>query len=182
MVFIILLVGFSMPNVTIPDSRANVQGWVMTDKRAHQALWRLGKKSPSAVLIVHFLSSRMNRGTNAVVISLDAISKLMGLSKKTVQNSVKALETGKFIQILKTGKSNVYVLNHQVAWQGSRGARFASFGAELVISEQEQKYTVEEIMVMGSELIPIPVLQPNEQLLVGNEQIDPPDQQEMELP
>jgi hypothetical protein len=173
-----------MPNVTIPDGRGQQQGWVMSDKRAHQAMWKFGVQpgNSTAIIVLHFLTARLHRGTNAVVMSFSAIAKTMNLTDKTIQTAIKKLAEAKFIQILKTGKSNVYVINHQVAWQGARGSRFAAFGAELMVHESEQTVSVDQLIEESKTLQSVPIMEFGERILVGNESIEPPDQQEMELP
>ncbi len=114
--------------------------------------------------------------------SLDALVGITGLSKRTVQNSIKALSDARFIQILKSGKSNVYIINSQVAWQGPRGHRFAVFNAEIMVSEGEQDLPVDDLIDQGKKLESVPIFDQGERALVGNEQIDPPDQGELDLP
>lgn len=173
-----------MPNITLPDGRGQQQGWLMSDKKAHQAMWQFGVKpgNSTALVVLHFMTARLHRGTNAVVMSSEAISKIMNLNDKTIRTAIQKLAEAKFIQILKSGRSNVYVINHQVAWQGSRGARFAAFGAELVIHEAEQTKPVDELIEDAKTMQTVPIMDFGERILVGNEPIDPPDQQEMELP
>lgn len=155
----------------------------MSDKKAHQAMWQFGVQSGNgtALVVLHFLTARLHRGTNAVVISFDAIAKTMNITDRTVKTAIKKLAEAKFIQILKSGSSNVYVINHQVAWQGSRGARFAAFGAELLVHEAEQNTSVDELIAEAKTLKTVPIMEFGERLLVGNEPIDPPDQGEMDL-
>ena len=173
-----------MPNITLPDGRGQQQGWLMSDKKAHQAMWQFGVKpgNGTAIVVLHFLTARLHRGTNAVVMSFDAIAKTMNLTDKTIKTAIKKLAEAKFIQILKTGKSNVYVINHQVAWQGPRGARFAAFGAELMVHEAEQDMPVDQLIEDAKNLQTVPIMEFGERILVGNEPIDPPDQQELHLP
>jgi hypothetical protein len=171
-----------MTNVAISDGRGQQQGWLMSDKKAHQAMWMLGVKHPTSLAVLHFLTSRMHRGANAVVISHEAIAATMNLTKKTIITAIARLAEGKFVQVLKSGKSNVYVINHQVAWQGHRGARFAAFGAELMVHEAEQTKPVDELIEDSKILQSVPIMDFGERLLVSNEPIDPPDQQEMTLP
>lgn len=172
-----------MPNVTIPDGRGQQQGWLMSDKKAHQAMWQFGVKpgNSTALVVLHFMTARLNRGTNAVVMSSEAIAKIMNLNDKTIRTAIQKLAEAKFIQILKSGRSNIYVINHQVAWQGNRGARFAAFGAELIIHEAEQAIPVDQLIEDAKALQTVAIMDFGERLLVGNESIDPPDQQEMEL-
>jgi hypothetical protein len=174
-------------NATIinPDevhSRGAVQGWVQTDKKAHQEMARLAVKFPLAIAIIHFLSSRMHRGTNAVMISPDAMAQWLGISKSSVIRSINVLKEQNYIQVLKSGKSAIYVINNQVAWQGKRGYRFATFGAQVMIHESEQTEPVDTLIKNAKKLKPVPVPLYNERVFVTNEEIPPPDQKEMDLP
>ena len=76
--------------------------------------------------------------------------------------------------------ATVYIVNSRVAWQGNRGERYAYFGADIMAieSEQDKSTTIDDTTPLKR----VPYLVEGERLLVGNEPIDPPDQQEMELP
>ena len=106
----------------------------------------------------------------------------MGIADRTAKNAIAALADARFIQILKSGKSNVYIINSQVAWQGERGARFAAFNSEIILAEQEQVESVDKLIEDARGLIQVPQLEPGERFLVGNEDGPPPDQQELHLP
>lgn len=172
-------------NVTLPDgedARGNVQGWLQVEKKAHRAMALFGAKNGTALAVLHLLTGRLNRGTNAVIMSHEAIASALGITSRTARDSTKKLEAAKFVQVLKSGTSNVYVINSRVAWQGVRGMRHASFNADLVVVEQEQDRPVDELIEESKSLQHVPILDFNERLLVGNEDLPPPDQQEMELP
>lgn len=171
-----------MPNVTLPDNRGNHQGWLQVEKKVHQKMWQFGLKNPTALAVLHFLTARMHRGTNGVVISFGAMATAMDIGERTAKASIVALAEAKFIQILKSGRSNVYIINSQVAWQGKRGSRYAAFNAEIILSENEQVKPVDELIEESKGLATVPQLLPGERPLVGNEEGDPPDQLEMDLP
>ena len=170
-----------MPNVSLPDGRGQQQGWLQVDKKVHQKMWKFGLKNPTALSVLHFLTSRLHRGTNGVVMSYAAMAAAMGIADRTAKTAVAALADARFIQILKSGKSNVYIINSQVAWQGA-GARFAAFNAEIVLAEAEQMEPVDKLIEDARELMTVPQLLPGERALVGNEEGAPPDQQELHLP
>ena len=65
---------------------------------------------------------------------------------------------------------------------GRRGARFAAFNSEIVLAEQEQIVPVDKLIEDAKELVTVPLLEPGERFLVGNEDTPPPDQLEMHLP
>jgi hypothetical protein len=174
-----------MPKVNLPepgaDQRGNVQGWLQVDKRAHQKMWQFGLKNPTALAVLHFLTARLARGSNGVVMSYAAMASAMGIADRTAKTAIAALAQAQFIQILKSGKSNVYVINSQVAWSGVRGARFAAFNAEILVSEGEQAEPVDQLIEEAKQLNQVPQLFPGERMLIGNEEIDPPDQGELNL-
>jgi tetrahydromethanopterin S-methyltransferase subunit H len=150
-------------NVTLPnpddEARGNrLQGWVQTDKAAHKSMWQLGVKHPTALTVLHFMVSKMQRGTNGIVMSAQALSDQIGISSRTVQSAISVLRDSKFVQVLKSGNTNVYIINSQVAWQGSRGFRYASFNAQITVSENEQGKTVEELQAESREMIGVPVM------------------------
>jgi hypothetical protein len=169
-------------NVTVPtlaelpeDARGNRgQGWVQTEKRAHQAMWKLGVKHPMALSVLHFMVSRLNRGTNGVVISANALAQQMGISTRTVQSTIAVLRDCKFVQVLKTGNTNIYIINSQIAWQGDRGSRFASFNAEILIHENEQEKPVDDLIAEANEQLPVPVMEFDEQIDLGPAEVVTP--------
>lgn len=156
-------------NITLPnendEARGNKsQGWLQSDKGAHQAMWKLGIKHPMALSVLHFMVSKMSRGTNGVVISAAALAKQMGLAPRTVQNTIAILRDCKFVQVLKSGNVNVYIINSRVAWQGDRGMRYASFNAQILVDESEQLQSVDDLIEQGNNLMQVPVMHFNEEI------------------
>lgn len=162
-------------NITLPqeETRGNkTQGWLQSDKAAHQAMWQLGIKHPMALSVLHFMVSKLSRGTNGVVMSAAAIAKQMGISQRSVQNTIVILRDCKFVQVLKSGNANVYIINSRVAWQGERGARFASFNAQILVDESEQAQPVDELIHEAEEMLAVPLMHFNEEIQL--DAIDPP--------
>lgn len=162
-------------NITLPqgDERGNKsQGWLQSDKAAHQAMWKLGIQHPMALSVLHFMVSKLSRGTNGVVMSAATIAKQMGISQRTVQNTIVVLRDCKFVQVLKSGNANVYIINSRVAWQGERGARFASFNAQILVDEAEQAQQVDELIQQADEMLPVPIMHFNEEIQL--DAMDPP--------
>lgn len=156
-------------NITLPseddEARGNKsQGWLQSDKAAHQAMWKLGIKHPMALSVLHFMVSKLSRGTNGVVISAAALAKQMGLAPRTVQNTITILRDCKFVQVLKSGNVNVYIINSRVAWQGDRGMRYASFNAQILVDESEQAQPVDELIAQAEEMMQVPVMHFNEEI------------------
>ena len=170
----------SMTSISVPvkeNELAPTFGWLMIDKKPIQALKRLAISHPIAMgCLMHFVEN-MSR-SNAYMASQKSIANQLGVSAVAVKKAVAVLESSKFVQVIKVGTANAYVVNTRVAWQGKRGARFAHFHADIVAYEDEQCNDLDD----DSPLIQIPSAAPDERYLVGNEEIDPPDQQEMTLP
>ncbi len=163
-----------MVNLTRPDDQSSIakftgtepvpgnqgpQGWLQSDKQAHEAMWRLSIKSPAAIAVLHFMISQLARGTTGVIISAPAMARRLGISERSVKSAVKLLKDMKFVQILKSGNTNAYLINSRVAWQGKRGFRFASFNAQITVDELEQASPVDELIAEGEELLDVPVME-----------------------
>lgn len=149
-------------NVTLPvaNKRGNPsQGWLQSDKDSHTPMWQLGIKHPTALSVLHFMISKLQRGANGLVISAPALARAMGISERTAKSATAILRDMKFVQILKSGNTNVYVVNSRVAWQSARGARYASFNAQIIVDEFEQQRSVEEIDAENLELNEVPVME-----------------------
>lgn len=167
-----------MVNAVVPlgKEKPNTYGWLQFEKKAMKELEILSVKSPAAMGTLMYMINRMSR-SNALVVSQKAIAMALGLSLKSIGNSVKTLTEHNFIQTIKVGNTSVYVINSRVVWQGVRGERYAAFGAEVIAIESEQTSPIDDLPPLKS----VPKLHEGERLLVGNEAGDPPDQQEMEL-
>jgi len=105
------------------------------------------------------------------------MAEAIGLTDRSIRTAIKTLEEKKFIERTMVGTASVITVNTRVAWQGKRGARYAHFSADIVAVEKEQKKPVED----RGELEQIPVLKDGERLMVTNDELGPPDQNEMEL-
>jgi hypothetical protein len=133
-----------------------LQGWTQTDVIAHDQMWRLGIKSPMALPLLHYMISHMVRKTTIFVASAKTLANELGCSDRTIQQAVKVLKNYNFLQVLKSGNANVYVINSQVAWRGARGMRHATFDATIHVSEVEQESSIEQLEEEATKLIPVP--------------------------
>jgi DNA-binding transcriptional regulator YhcF (GntR family) len=168
-----------MVNAIIPlgTEKPATFGWLQFEKKALGELTKLSMASPAAMGTLMYLVNHMSR-SNALVVSQQAIATGIGGKRETVNRALKYLVDHNFVQIIKAGGVSVYVVNSRVAWQGERGARYAAFGADVIAIESEQTIDLDNTTPLKS----VPKLHDGERLLVGNERIDPPDQQEMNLP
>lgn len=168
-----------MPSAMVPTEKdkPSTYGWLQLEKKAAKALQELAIRSPAAMGTLLYMVNNMGR-SNALVVSQKAMAEALGISLKSVGNSVKLLNDHHFIETIKIGNMAVYKVNSRVVWQGNRGARFAHFGAEVIALENEQTQPIDGL----PDLQPVPVLGDGERVLIGNEATDPPDQGELHLP
>ena len=108
-------------------------------------IWLMQKSTPAAC-ILDFLVANMDR-YNAVICSYKVIQEKFKYSKATVERAIKILKDHKYINIVRTGGSNIYTVNKMLYWNswGSNYA-YAEFEAKVIISSSEQDdETKEEI-------------------------------------
>ena len=77
-------------------------------------------------------------GTNALAVSNIALSELLQVTTRTVQRAVKYLKDNGWVCVLKSGTSNVYIVNPEVAWtrQGNQ-KQYCKFQANVLLSSSE---------------------------------------------
>lgn len=90
---------------------------------------------------MHLLVSQLGEH-NAVVISQKNLAKLVGVTDRTVRNSLKLLKAENWIEVRQIGQNgtvNAYVVNDRIAWLGKRdGIRYSLFSATVIASSDEQ--------------------------------------------
>lgn len=168
-----------MVNAVVPleKEKPPTFGWLQFEKKAVNELQKLAMKSPASMGTLMYMVNHMSR-SNALVVSQGAIAEGIGASRETVNKAIRYLVQHNFVQVIKAGGASVYVVNSRVAWQGERGARYAAFGADVVAIEAEQSGDLDNMTPLKG----VPKLLEGERLMVGNEPVPPPDQQEMDLP
>jgi DNA-binding transcriptional ArsR family regulator len=112
--------------------------WTQLNNEHTAELIQLALKYPKAHAILYFLVDQMDE-YNAVVCSVKVISELLNVSRQTVSKNIKILKEHGFIVILKSGASNVYVINDKVYWKSwSNNKKYSKFPANVVLSFSEQ--------------------------------------------
>ena len=108
--------------------------------RSHMPFTReLAMKEPKAFALFWYLVEQMDK-ENALIISKETLSELQQCSVRTITRQLEILKKEKFIDVIKSGVSNVYLINASIAWT-SDGTRkqYAKFRAQVVVSEKEQQ-------------------------------------------
>lgn len=77
-------------------------------------------------------------GTNALCVSNNALQELLNCCKNTVIRAVKYLKDNGWICVLKSGTSNVYIVNPDVAWTSyGNQKQYCKFQANVLLSSSE---------------------------------------------
>lgn len=118
------------------------RSWIQMNKDAYKAEDWLMSKSPIAYRIFKFLINSMDT-YNAVMCSQTVIQEHFGVSRMTVSRAIKLLKEKQYIDVYKSGTSNVYAVNKQIAWSSwGTNYKHGKFGANIIISESEQENDV----------------------------------------
>jgi len=152
-------------------------GYYMMSRAAEKNLRDLQRENSTASLVFSVIRENMQIGTNAVTISNEALAKIIGVSTRTVARATKHLRDKHYVQVIKIGTSNTYVVNEQVAFAGTAGQRKAVFSATVVAHECEQDEGWDKVKKLKA----IPVIYEDERPIVGADELPPPDQQDLDL-
>ena len=154
-----------------------VGGYYMMSRQAEKNLRALQKANPTASLIFSVIRENMQIGSNAVTVSNSALCQIVGKSRATVTRAIKHLSTHNYVQIIKVGNVNTYVVNKQIAFAGSAGQRKAVFSATVVAHECEQEEGWDQVKKLKA----VPVIYEDERVILGCDELPPPDQKDLSL-
>ncbi|WP_061301166.1 replication/maintenance protein RepL [Clostridium botulinum] len=99
----------------------------------------LMKKGGIASGILNFIIEHMD-SKNALMCSQQVFIDYFEISRPTVARAIKLLYDNGFIDILKSGTSNVYIVNKEVAWTSWNNQKeYCQFNGNILISKAENK-------------------------------------------
>lgn len=152
-------------------------GFYLMNRGAEKHLRALARENPAAGLVLSVIREHMGIGSNAVTVSQGALAKMLGLSRPTISRAVKHLRDHNYVQVIKSGNTNTYVVNERICFAGSPGQRRAVFSSTVIAHECEQTEDVDAV----KKLKPVPILQHGERVILGDEDLPPPDQRDLDL-
>ena len=104
-----------------------------------QAVAKLAGKNPTAFQIFMFICEHMD-GYNALMASYQVFMDYTGKGRTTCSNAIKYLYDNGYVDILKSGTSNVYIINQAIAWTSySNQKQYCKFNGNILISASENK-------------------------------------------
>lgn len=157
--------------------------FLQLDKRAMNEVRRLIIDAPKAAALLVLLSEHMNR-QNAIVMSMATLMDLTGWSRPTVSKSVATLRTEKWVQVIKVGTANAYIINNSVFWQSARHLKITSFSATIIAtaSEQETDFSIDEkVTLKHFPFAEIKAANKSGAKVTISGSVEPPDQSEMDM-
>lgn len=139
---------------------------------------QLIERSSVAARLIVLMAEKMDYN-NALVVSVGTLMELTGLSKATIHRALALLRDERWVQVIKVGGANAYVINSGVFWTSYGNRKIASFQATILASSKEQ----DKATLTGFELKRLPFLRKKdgERAIVGSDQLPPPDQQDLDL-
>ena len=142
--------------------------FVQLYKKELKQLRGLVKLNPTAAQILLVFVEKMNK-QNAVIMSFKTLEQITKKTRQTCSKAVKDLREANFINIIKVGNANAYVVNSNVFWSTDNQIKekFAIFTATVVACGADQDDDFEDWS--GVELKQIPIIYPGEQLTFLND-------------
>lgn len=127
----------------IEEKRKKNLNFVQLYKKELMELRALNAKDPNALTILLIMVEKMNK-QNALMISQNNLIKILKKSRPTVSRAIAALKESKFLDVIKVGTANAYIINSNVFWQDNAllKDKAAIFTATVIASgdEQDKKY------------------------------------------
>ena len=94
-------------------------------------------RHPTAKLILDFIMEHMDE-RNALVCSQKVFTEYFNINRATVTRNVKVLKDNGFIDVVKSGTTNVYITNTEVAWTSYGNQKeYCKFDGKVLISKTD---------------------------------------------
>jgi DNA-binding transcriptional ArsR family regulator len=120
------------------DERKNKNFVMFYCDHLDEAMW-LFQKSGIASSIFAFIVKNMDN-YNALVCSYKVIQERFKISSETVRVAIKLLRDNGFIDILKSGSNNVYVINPKIAWTSwENQKKYCKFDGKIIVAQSENE-------------------------------------------
>lgn len=154
--------------------------FVQVSRSELRAIADLGAKSSLALDLLMILAQSMDK-QNAVMMSYQAMEEITGKTARHLRRAISILKSDHWIQVVKVGTANAYILNKAVFWT-DRGDKkhMASFSAQVITTLAEQDKDLRANPSVKLKRVPVLDIK-EERIVLGNDDLPPPDQQDLEL-
>lgn len=103
-----------------------------------ELMW-LQMNHAQAASILMFICNHMDRG-NALVCPSSIMEEYFDVSRQTISKNIRKLYDFGFIDILKCGNANAYIVNPGFAWTSNKkGLEYCAFNGKILINRKDNK-------------------------------------------
>lgn len=142
--------------------------FVQLYKKELKQLRGLVRLNPTAAQILFLFVEKMNK-QNAIIMSFKTLEQITKKKRNTCSKAVKDLREANFINIIKIGNANAYVVNSNVFWSTDNAIKekFAIFTATVVACGSDQDEDFEDWS--NIKLKQIPIIFPGEKIIINGD-------------
>ncbi len=164
----------------LPEERKNLN-FVQFSRGAMRQHRELIRKSPLAAEILDFMVESMDR-SNILVCSYKVLEEITGYKRRSIAYAVKILKDDLWIQSIKIGNATAYVVNSAAFWTThANNKSYSMFHATVIAAASEQEQTLEQLQNVKLKRVPVWDRKSGERPVLDDEQLPPPDQQDLDL-
>lgn len=120
------------------ERKSPFNNWYQINSNHSDDLIWVVKENPNAFRVFLFLLNHMDK-YNAVMCSYQVLQEALDIGRTTASTAIKFLKEHGFIHVYKSGTSNVYITNPDIAWKSwGNNRQYCEFPANVLISASEQ--------------------------------------------
>ncbi len=106
-------------------------------------------ENKTAVQVFTWILKHMDK-RNALVVSQVALAEVFGITERSIRYAIAFLKQKKALAVLKSGNTNIYAVNAQIAWKAdANGKKYALFDAAVYIADSEQDKPLFDTQLVG---------------------------------
>lgn len=137
------------------EMQSPYSNWYQFNRQHSDKMIWLATNHPKAQAILLFLLDQMDK-YNAVVCSYQVLQETLGIAQATIARGIKVLKDKGFIAIYKSGTSNVYVVNDDLAWSSwGNNRQYCKFPANVILSATENQEYLDKIKANKIKLLDV---------------------------
>lgn len=154
--------------------------YVQLQRSELRAISDLGKKNSLALDLLMVFAQSMDK-QNAVMISFKAMEQILKKSRPSLDRAIRVLKEDNWVQVVKVGTANAYVINAAVFWTDYGDKKeLAEFKVKVITTLEEQDKDLRKNPCV--KLKKVPVISQDERVVIDtNEELPPPDQSDLDL-
>jgi fatty acid/phospholipid biosynthesis enzyme len=106
-------------------------------------------ENKTAVQVFTWILKHMDK-RNALVVSQVALAEVFSITERSIRYAIAFLKQKKALAVLKSGNTNIYAVNAQIAWKAdANGKKYALFDAAVYIADSEQDKPLFDTQLVG---------------------------------